>query len=135
MGGRLLLVWLALAALPAAAGDWPQILGPERRGVAAGDERIADRWPAAGPPVHWRREVGSGYAGVAVAGDRVALFHRQGDREIIAALDVATGKPLWEAGHPTTFRPQVGGGDGPLCAPVIHAGLVITQGAQGVLSA
>lgn len=135
MGGRLLLVWLVLAAASAAAGDWPQILGPERRGVAAGDEKIVARWPAAGPPVLWRREVGGGYAGVAVAGARVALFHRQGDREIVAALDVATGEPLWEAGHPTTFRPQVGGGDGPLCAPVIHAGRVITLGAQGVLSA
>ncbi len=135
MGGRLLLVWLVLAAASAAAGDWPQILGPERRGVAAGDETIGARWPAAGPPVLWRREVGGGYAGVAVAGARVALFHLQGDREIVAALDVATGEPLWEAGHPTTFRPQVGGGDGPLCAPVIHAGRVITLGAQGVLSA
>ena len=129
------LVLFALVAVPAAAGDWPQILGPERRGVAAADERLADRWPESGPPVLWRRDVGGGYAGVAVVGDRVVLFHRQGDRELVAVLDAATGKTLWEAGHPTTFRPQVGGGDGPLCTPLVHAGRVITFGAQGVLSA
>lgn len=125
---------LAAVASAAAAGDWPQILGPSRSGVAAADEKLADRWPAAGPPVRWRREVGSGYAGVAVAGDRLVLFHRREDRELVAALDAASGRTLWEAGHATTFRPQVGGGDGPLCTPVIHAGRVITFGAQGVLS-
>jgi outer membrane protein assembly factor BamB len=134
MRGSVMVALLVAAAAPAAAGDWPQILGPQRCGVAAGDEKLAERWPAAGPPVRWRQEVGSGYAGVAVAGDRAVLFHRRGDREIVAALDAATGKTLWEAGHPTTFRPQVGGGDGPLCTPLIHDGKVITLGAQGDLS-
>ncbi|MFM7109030.1 MAG: PQQ-binding-like beta-propeller repeat protein, partial [Planctomycetaceae bacterium] len=124
-----------LAAAVARGGDWPQILGPGRTGVAAADEKLADSWPAAGPPVAWKRPVGSGHAGVAVAGGSAVLFHREGDREIVEALDAATGKTLWRADHPTTFRPQVGGGDGPLCTPVVHAGAVLTFGAQGVLSA
>lgn len=126
---------LALAAAPAAAGDWPQILGPERNGVAAADEKLADTWPAGGPRSLWRREVGAGYAGLAVVGERAILFHRAGDREVVEALDAATGKTLWQSDHPTTFRPQVGGGDGPLCTPVVRNGVVITFGAQGVLSA
>ena len=77
--------------LPAAAGEWPQILGPSRNGVAAADERLADRWPAAGPRVLWQRPVGGGNAGVAVAGGRAVLFHRQGDREVIEAIDAANG--------------------------------------------
>ena len=128
-------VLLALAAGAAHGGDWPQILGPARNGTAAADERLADTWPAAGPPAVWRRAVGAGYAGVAVAGDRAVLFHREGEREIVEAVDAATGKMLWTSDHSTTFRPQVGGGDGPLCTPVIHDGTVITCGAQGVLSA
>ncbi len=55
----------------ASGGDWPQLLGPQRNGIAAVDERLADRWPDAGPPVVWQRPVGSGYAGVAVATGRV----------------------------------------------------------------
>lgn len=129
--------WLAIvvAAASARGGDWPQILGPARDGVAAADERLAATWPAEGPPVVWRRAVGAGYAGIVVAGDRAILFHRSGDREIVEALDAATGETRWQADHATTFRPQVGGGDGPLCTPVVHDGTVVTFGAQGVLSA
>ena len=118
----------------ASAGDWPQLLGPERNGVAAADQRLAEKWPAAGPRECWRRPVGSGYAGVAVAEGRLILFHREGDREVTEALDAETGKTLWRTDHATRFRPQVGGGDGPLCTPTIAGGRVITFGAQGVLS-
>lgn len=30
--------------------------------------------------------------------------------------------------------PQVGGGDGPLCAPVVHGGKVVVHGGQGMLA-
>jgi outer membrane protein assembly factor BamB len=130
---------------PAGAGDWPQILGPSRDGVAAADEQLAAVWPPTGPRVQWSRTVGSGYAGVAVTGDTVVLFHRIDDREVVEALDAATGASRWQDGHATRFRPQVGGGDGPLCVPVIHdppdadglpggGGSVIIFGPQGVLS-
>ncbi len=129
-----LLAAVCLAGPRCVAGDWPQILGPGRSGVAAADEKLADRWPADGPPVVWRREVGSGYAGVAVAAGRAVLFHRVADREVVEAMDAATGKPLWSDRHPTRFAPQVGGGDGPLCTPVIHEDKVIVFGAQGMLA-
>ena len=132
--GPLALVIGLAAAATAAAGDWPQILGPHRTGHAAADERLADRWPAAGPRERWRREVGPGYAGLAVAGDRAILFHRRGDREIVEAVDAATGRTLWTDAEPTGFRPQVGGGDGPLCVPLVHAGRVLAFGAQGTLT-
>ena len=131
------LFWLIVAVGCAAslvrAGDWPQILGPGRNGVAAADEHLADTWPAAGPRRLWRREVGAGVAGVAVVAGRVYLFHRVGDRELLDCLESATGKTLWSDGHETRFVPQVGGGDGPLCPPVVHEGRVIVYGAQGVL--
>jgi outer membrane protein assembly factor BamB len=141
---RAVLTAVLLPALvsPTYAGDWPQLLGPDRNGHAAADERLADRWPAAGPPLVWKRDVGSGFAGAAVAGTRLVLFHRltarqagaTSDMEMVEAIDASTGKTLWQNGHPTRFRPQVGGGDGPLCVPVIHDGMVVTYGAQGVLS-
>lgn len=124
---------VATMAAGVQAGEWPQILGPDRNGVAAADERLAEAWPADGPRVVWRRKVGSGYAGVAVADGRAILFHRVGGEEVVESLDTASGKTLWQAAHPTTFSPQVGGGDGPLCVPLIHDGRVIVFGAQGVL--
>lgn len=122
------------ATVSARAGDWPQILGPSRSGVAAADEKLADSWPAAGPAVVWRRDVGAGYAGVAVAGGRAFLFHRVAADEVLEALDAATGETLWRDSHPTTFVPQVGGGDGPLCVPLVHGDRVFVFGAQGVLA-
>lgn len=118
----------------ATAGDWPQILGPTRSGAAAADERLADAWPAGGPRQAWRRDVGAGVAGIAVVDDRGFLFHRVGDREVLEAFDTATGEAIWTDAHATSFVPQVGGGDGPLCAPVVHEGRVVVFGAQGMLA-
>ena len=127
-------LWVAVA-VSATAGDWPQILGPHRDGHAAADERLAATWPANGPPMLWSREVGAGYAGIAVAGNKAYLFHRVGNSERVDAIDAATGKLLWQdVGHPTTFQPQVGGGDGPLCTPVVAGNRVIVCGAQGMLA-
>ena len=128
-------VLISCGLLPAAAGDWPQILGPRRDGHAAADEELAATWPAAGPPVVWSRDVGAGYAGIPVAGGRAYLFHRVGDTELVEALDAATGASVWkDAGHPTKFQPQVGGGDGPLCTPVVAGNRVIVFGASGTLA-
>ncbi|WP_437185970.1 PQQ-binding-like beta-propeller repeat protein [Planctomicrobium sp. SH668] len=118
---------------PAISGDWPQILGPNRNGIAE-DEKLAPGWPRSGPPVLWKKSVGSGYAGLAAVGKRACLFHRIQDEEVIECLDMADGKTLWSDASPTTFYPQVGGGDGPLCVPVIHEDFVITYGAQGLLT-
>jgi len=128
-------VLISFGLSTAVAGDWPQILGPRRDGHAAADEKLAGTWPAAGPPVVWSRDVGAGYAGLAVAKGRAYLFHRVGDTELVEALDAATGEVVWkDAGHPTRFRPQVGGGDGPLCTPVVAGERVIVLGASGTLA-
>lgn len=127
-------VFALLAAVVASAGEWPQILGPTRNGIAAEDEVLAEEWPADGPYTLWQREVGSGYAGVAVANKRVVLFHRVENKETIESLDAATGKTQWTHAYVTTFAPQVGSGNGPLCVPVIQGNRVYTYGAQGVLT-
>lgn len=135
IGGLAAVALVVLAAGPAAvAGEWPQILGPDRNGMAAADEILADEWPADGPYTLWQREVGGGYAGVAVAEKKTILFHRVEDKEVVEGLDAATGRALWSDSYATSFTPEVGTGDGPLCVPVIQGGRVITFGAQGILT-
>jgi outer membrane protein assembly factor BamB len=132
-------LWLFVCSLTlssaASAGDWPQILGPNRNGIAPDDEKLADSWPAEGPAVAWEKPVGPGYAGLAVAGPRAYLYHRIGDSDVLEALDALSGKTLWKEGNPTTFAPSVGSGDGPLCVPTVSDGLVITYSPQGLLIA
>ena len=130
-------VLLALL-LPAPAwaqeGDWPQWLGPQRDGSYDGPAIGAD-WPAAGPPEVWRRPVGEGFAGPAVADGRVLLFHRVDGREVLEGLDAASGEPLWRHAAPTAYRDDFGFDEGPRAVPVAAGGRVFTFGAQGRLSA
>lgn len=115
------------------AGDWPQILGPHRNGIAD-DERLNLDWPGGKPKTLWQRDVGDGVAGVAVAEGRVVLFHRVGNQELVEAMEPLTGKVLWKVGFPTGFQSQQPtAGDGPRCVPVIHRGSVFVFGAAGDL--
>lgn len=125
---------VAAAGGGAAARDWPQFLGPARDGRYTGP-LLAASWPADGPRRLWSRPVGAGFAGPAVAGDRVILFHREGGREVVEALDAATGETVWRYDYPTTYRDDFGFDEGPRSVPVVHDGRVYTFGAQGRLHA
>ena len=127
----------AFARSPAAAiaGDWPQILGPDRNGQAVG-ERLPNRWPEGGPALLWNRPVGRGYAGAAVRGDRAILFHRVGDEELVEAVRVQDGKRIWRQTYPAHFRGAIfPDKDGPLCVPIIHKSQVFVFGGGGDLRA
>lgn len=119
-----------LASGPVGAGDWPQILGPQRNGVASG-ESLRATWPAGGPRRQWKVEVGQGYAGPAVVGDRVLIFHRVDNQERLEALAADTGQQLWKADFPANYRGGIDPDKGPRCVPVVHADRVYLHGADG----
>jgi len=125
---------LVLMASSVLAGDWPQILGPQRNGHAQ-NETLAETWPDTGPQKIWQRDVGSGYAGVAVVGDACVLFHRQGDQSVVERLDAATGHPRWKKTFPTRYVSTIAPDNGPRCTPVIYQGSVYLFGADGDLHA
>jgi outer membrane protein assembly factor BamB len=129
---RLVIVggFVVLGSTPAVAGDWPQILGPHRNGVAEG-EKLAASWPAAGPRQVWKAELGSGYAGPAVVGDRVIVFHRIGGQERVQAFSAATGKSLWQTDFDANYRGGINPDTGPRCVPLVHDGAVYVHGAAG----
>jgi outer membrane protein assembly factor BamB len=116
----------------AQAGDWPQILGPARNGIAE-NETLIDSFPKGGPATVWQRDVGEGFAGVAVSGGRVVLFHRRGSEELAENHDAVTGKVLWKRGFPTKYAGGISPDNGPRCVPVIHEDRVILFGAGGDL--
>jgi outer membrane protein assembly factor BamB len=116
----------------AAAGDWPQILGPNRDGHAEG-EKLLETWPAMGPKLEWSYPLGSGYAGPAVVGKRVIVFHRKGEEELVEAVDLATGKGIWRTAFLATYRGGIDSDLGPRCVPVVKDGRVFVFGAAGDL--
>lgn len=127
----ILVVDVALMA-PLRAGDWPQILGPHRNGVAE-NEKLAASWPAAGPKLAWQKSVGRGLAGVAVAGGKTLLFHRVAEEEVAECLDAQTGKALWKVNFPTRYVSSIAEDDGPRCVPLIGEKHVYLFGAGGGL--
>jgi outer membrane protein assembly factor BamB len=79
--------------------------------------------------------VGLGLAGPAVAGDRLVLFHRVKNEEVVEALDARTGTGLWRYAYPTAYRDDFGFDEGPRAVPVVAGGRVYTFGAEGQLHA
>lgn len=114
------------------ASDWPQILGPNRNGIAGPDERIADAWKTA-PQTVWSHDVGDGFSGVAVAKGIAVVFHRLRDLEVAEGLDAKTGKPIWRAEFPTDFVPSFTADRGPRAVPLIHNDHVYLFGAKAAL--
>lgn len=119
------------------AGDWPQILGPQRNGIADSEELLT-RWPEAGPVVVWSKPVGSGFSGVSTFEGIAFVFHRTdvgtSDREVLEAVDAATGKPLWRAHWPASYQDSIAGDNGPRCVPVVSGKQVFAYGAAGDLA-
>jgi len=122
-----------LAAAPLAAADWPDFRGPNRNGVYP-DSDIASTFPAGGPPLLWERQIGAGFANPVVSNERLILFHRRGDKEIVEALDAASGAPQWHFDYPTRYHDDFGFDEGPRASPVVVAGQVYTFGAEGTLT-
>ena len=125
------LIWFVVDA--ALAGDWPQILGPERNGSAKG-EQLAKSWPESGPAVVWQTRVGRGFAGVAVQKGRLILFHREGNQLLAEAREAATGHPQWKAAFATTYASTISPDDGPRCVPLIDKDHVYLLGPGGELA-
>ena len=125
---------LLLAVQLPAVADWPQFLGPDRNGSYSGAP-IVSAFPTGGPTVVWRKKIGQGLSGPVVVGSRVILFHRVGDREVVEALDAASGTTQWQSGYPTSYRDDFGFDEGPRAVPVVADGVVYTFGAEGELRA
>src|SRR5262245_10999944 len=111
---------LLLLAAPAVAADWPGWRGPRHDGVST-ETGWRDTWPAGGPPVAWRANVGTGFSAVAVSGGRVYTLGNVDDADTVVCLDAATGKPVWKHTYPAPRDPNMFEG-GPTATPTVADG-------------
>ena len=130
------IVWLiplqCILGVTATAGDWPQILGPNRSGEAR-EETLLAKWPTAGPEVAWTHNIGEGYAGVAVSGDKVVAFHRVGEKNVVEALKAENGQQLWKIKLDALYRGGINADRGPRCVPLIHKDRIVLYSPAGDL--
>lgn len=133
-----LATWMAalgLAGDPPAPAAWPQWRGPGRDGV--GQLQRPEAWPRQLAQV-WRVEVGQGHATPVADAQRVYVFARQGDDEVVLALDRASGRPVYRQAYPAPYRVNPAAADhgaGPKSTPVLADGRLFTLGISGILSA
>ncbi len=114
------------------ASDWPCLLGPTRDAVYTGPA-LATSWPAAGPPVVWKLDVGEGYSSPVVAEGRLILCHRLGDQLHVECLNPATGARHWTFEHEMKFRDGAFFDHGPRPTPAIRDGRVYVHNTDGYL--
>jgi outer membrane protein assembly factor BamB len=119
---------------PSAGSDWRQWRGPSRDGSVT--LTLPNEWPAQ-LTKRWEVAVGAGHSSPVVAGNRVVVMARQGDREIVRAVDLSSGRELWHADYQALYivNPAAAKhGPGPKSTPVIAGSRVFTFGIGGVLS-
>lgn len=134
MGAVAMVFAVMVSATAAWAGeDWPQFLGPARDATYRGEAKLAATWPEKGPAVIWKMKVGEGFGSPVIVGEKLVLFHRQGNRMMLDCLHPATGKTLWSQGYDTTYSDEMRKGDGPRSTPAVADGRVVAFGPDGVL--
>jgi len=129
-------LWLPFTARLSALADWPQWRGPNRDGRVATFTEPA-RWPEQ-LTQRWKVPVGLGHSSPVLVGNRLYVHARQQDTEVVAALDAASGKVLWQDTYPAPYRVNSAAaahGPGPKSTPVVAGGRVVTLGISGILSA
>jgi len=116
--------------------DWPQWRGPNRDGHVLGfvppkvwPDRLTERW---------KIEVGSGYATPLLVGNRIYMFSRQAEDEVMSALDATSGKVLWRTSYPAAFKMDKAAaphGPGPKSTPAYADGKLFSIGMSGIVTA
>jgi outer membrane protein assembly factor BamB len=112
--------------------DWPCFLGP-RHDACSSETGLLPVWPEQGPPLAWRKEIGTGYSAPSVLGPRLVIHHRREDQEIVECLDARTGVSQWTTTNRSRFRDPYGYNNGPRCTPLLTADRCYTLGAEGLL--
>jgi outer membrane protein assembly factor BamB len=114
--------------------DWPQWRGPNRDGLSSSEQ--SKPWPDRLRKV-WTVPVGEGHSSPIAVGKQVFQFTRVGEQEVIASLDVASGKQVWKQSYAAPYEMNSAAtshGKGPKATPVVAGGRVYTLGINGILS-
>lgn len=125
----LVLVLLPLDPLVASADDWPQWRGPGHNGIST-EKGWLDRWPAEGPKVAWKAEIGTGFSSVAVADGRLFASGNADNSDTIFCIEAETGRTVWTHSYPSDLGDNLFEG-GPTATAAVDDNRVFTLGRWG----
>lgn len=128
-----LFLWVLMRPPALPAQDWPHWLGPGRNGTVSGFNAPAD-WPDS-LKEGWHQKIGSGESTPALVGERLYVFAREENAEVILALNARDGAPLWRHSYPAVA--VTGPAEpypGPRSSPAVAGGKVVALGVGGVVT-
>ncbi len=127
-------VWVLPARVCAQQGDAqpPKAKDDRRGGESTPDVPSSE---SVRLEVSWKRPLGSGYSGVAVADGRAMTLFSDGKDDVIAAFNTSDGREYWRYRLDETYKGHDGSQDGPLSTPAIWDGRVFALSARGKLVA
>ncbi|MHC4427427.1 MAG: PQQ-binding-like beta-propeller repeat protein [Planctomycetota bacterium] len=135
--GRMTTILLLTILLPAnavLAEDWLSWGGPN--GDFTVDVKgLTETWPESGPKQLWKRALGDGYSSILHKDGRLYTMYRDGESEVVVALDAGTGKTLWEHRYPREPWPEMAPvfGVGPNATPLIVGDRIVSASIDGQL--
>ena len=93
-------VMASVATLSLTANDWLHWRGPDRNGIST-ETAWTDHWPASGPAIAWKAQVGLGYTSFVVANGRAVTVGHADEKDTVFCFDANTGKVLWRHAYPS----------------------------------
>jgi outer membrane protein assembly factor BamB len=120
------------------AEDWPNWRGPDHNGISRETGWDANKLKK-GPTFLWRKQMGTGFASVAVSDGRVYAMGNtakpdgksdQRQMDILWCFDARTGEEIWRYSYACLLEPKSHEG-GPSATPTVEAGRVYILSKQG----
>ena len=124
--------FLFAVVLDLQAADWPRFLGIHAD-CKSQETGLLDAWPKEGPPLEWKKVVGTGYSAPSVSNGNLVLHHRIKKEEVVESMDPSTGKTVWTFKYPSNYIDPFGYNNGPRCTPILTQDRCYVLGAEGKL--
>jgi len=116
--------------------DWPQWRGPNRDGISSETGWLGN-WPAAGPKILWKKEIGRGFATISVSNGRAYTMGNTAksksdanQKDVVFCFDADTGREIWNYPYECSLLPRNHEG-GPCATPTVSGQRVYTFSKQG----
>lgn len=120
------------AGSTASGQEWSAYLGPNRTNISP-ETGLLKSWPTSGPELVWTAPgVGEGYSTVSVSNGKIFTMGNIGDGQSMMALDLQTGKGLWQVQIGKLYTD--GTGNGPRGTPTVDGEFVYGLSATGDLA-
>lgn len=88
------------------AGSWPRFRNSNFDNISTETVALNTDWPASGPPVLWKLELGEGHAGAAVLAGRVYIldYDREKEKDVLRCLSLDDGAEIWNYAYPVKIK-------------------------------